>query len=140
MCGIDNSMNIKKGLKRIHKVIILLTIIYTLLPFPETVVDFSEEVIELIELHSHKASIEKEMVLKKEELDLPLGFESYPLVLKKEELDLEIRSAYLDLFEILLSGLLLISIVICAPYILIFLYKFVLVKIFNYFKDGFKDD
>ena len=27
MCGIDNSMNIKKGLKRIHKVIIILTII-----------------------------------------------------------------------------------------------------------------
>lgn len=160
MCGIDNSMNIKKGLKRIHIVIVILSILLGFLFYyldyenRKSNADFEHKVSlfkqaekkyydyvewmkssDDIKFLNDKANEEwlNSRFLGQQELYFEYMAQRDALILLDENLK-KPNTEFIYKYSVI------ISLIVILPYFLFFFYKFIFFRVINYLKDGFKDD
>ena len=159
-------MNLKKGLKRIHKVIIILSILLGLIFYYQDYENrksdlaYNELQLEIIEKEYNKISVRpldfsiKSQVKKQLEfLNLALKYDEGGYILEPLRKELEYINEYnaqervcsflrLELGKpntaLIYKYSVIISLIVIVPYLLFFLHKFILFRVTNYFIDGFK--
>jgi hypothetical protein len=158
-------MNIKKGLKRIHKVIIILSILLGLIFYYQDYKNrksdlaYNELQLEILEneydgsdwMPAYQGQPKKQLEFLNSALEIKNN--AYVREMLKKHLEyMDKHNAQERVCRFLRNDLkkpntaliykysVIISLIVIVPYLLFFLHKFIFFKVINFFKDGFKYD